>query len=585
MPAESDITALAKRRGFYFPSNEPYGGVAGFYTLGPNGAALKRNIEEDWREWFVFREGHMEIQSPTITPEDVFEASGHLEAFNDYIIHCPECNSSFRADHLVEDHTDIDEAEGLEAAELSSLIESNDITCETCGEHFGGEPVHEFNLMFETKIGPTRTSSGYLRPETAQGMFVDFPTFKEYARNRLPFGLAQIGSSYRNEISPRKSLVRLREFTHAELEHFIDPEEDEPELERVEDVELTLYPIDNQQSETTEYVTASPIEALEDDIITSDFIAYYLGISQQWYDRIGIDVDRLRFRQHLPNEQAHYASDCWDAEAEVDGDWIEITGFAYRTDYDLSKHSKHSGDDYTVFKQYDEPKTVERATVDPDMSYLGPKYGNEAEDVVTALEQKVERDRAAFEGEEVLLEVNGNPVSIPTEKTGFSVEETVENGEHIIPHVVEPSFGPERLVYTVLNHSYRTDTIDGEERTYLDLSPVVAPNLVGVFPLVSEPDIEERANEIVSILRDAHLQVFYDDSGNIGRRYRRQDEIGTPFCVTVDHGSVDDDTVTIRERNSTEQKRVSIERLPELLRSLRRGDRSFEGIADASDLR
>ncbi|MFB6170596.1 MAG: glycine--tRNA ligase, partial [Haloarculaceae archaeon] len=273
-----------------------------------------------------------------------------------------------------------------------------------------------------------------------------------------------------------------------------------------------------------------------------------------------------------PGERAHYAADCWDAESEVDGDWIEITGFAYRGDYDLSRHGAHSDEDFTLFRQYDEPKTVERPTVDPDMSYLGPEYGGRAADIAAALEDLAHRDPDAFDGEEVTVEVEGDAFTVPVEQTGFAVEEQTEAGEHITPHVVEPSFGIGRIVYTVLEHSLAEDVVDDETRAYLELPPSVAPTTVGVFPLMDRDGMAERAHEVAERLRRAGLAVQYDDSGNIGRRYRRQDEVGTPYCVTVDYESLEDDTVTVRERDSTEQARVAVDDLASTLAALRAGE-------------
>ncbi|MFW6435900.1 MAG: glycine--tRNA ligase, partial [Halovenus sp.] len=345
------LTELAKRRGFFIQTAGSYGGVAGFYTYGPEGAALKANIESAWRDRYVTREGNMEISAPTVMQEAVFEASGHLDGFDDMIIECPECGESHRADHLVEDApgSTVEDAEALPIPDVEALFEEYDIACPTCGWELAGEPVEEFNLMFETNIGPGSSDPGYLRPETAQGIFVEFPQLAEYARNQLPFGVAQIGRAYRNEISPRKALVRVREFTQAELEHFIDPETDEPPLWRVEDVVLPLYSAEQQGADDGGVQEITVAEAVEDGIVESDWIAFYLGISKAYYERIGVDMDRFRYRQHLPGELAHYASDCWDAESEIDGDWIELAGFAYRGDYDLSKHAEHSDEDFTLF--------------------------------------------------------------------------------------------------------------------------------------------------------------------------------------------------------------------------------------------
>ncbi|MFW5937314.1 MAG: glycine--tRNA ligase [Halanaeroarchaeum sp.] len=577
------LTELAKRRGFFFQSSGVYGGVAGFYTYGPQGAALKANVEDAWRERFTVKEGNTEIDAPTVMPEAVFEASGHLDGFDDMLVECAACGESHRADHLIEDETDIEEAESLPIPEVEDLIREHEIVCPSCGEPLAGEPVEEFNLMFETSIGPGSSNPGYLRPETAQGIFVDFPRLKEYARGDLPFGVTQIGRAYRNEISPRNAVVRSREFTQAELELFVDPEEDEPDLADVEDVEAPLYSAPMQEDPDGEPVTMSLGEAVAEDVVADPWIAYYLGIANRWYERIGVDMDRFRYRQHLPGELAHYSADCWDAEADVsapgaDPEWIELAGFSYRSDYDLSKHAEHSGERFTVFREYDEPQTVERATVDPDMSWLGPEFGGQAAAIAEALEDLVERDRSAFDGDTVEVEVDGESVSIPVEKTGFSVDEVTESGRHITPHVVEPSFGVDRAVYTVLVHAYTEDTIDDEDRTVLRLPPAVAPTSVGVFPLMDKDGLGDRAREIADGLRAAGFSVTYDDSGGIGRRYRRQDEIGTPFDVTVDYESLEDDTVTLRDRDTTAQIRVPADAVADELTAIREGDRTFEDL-------
>ncbi|EGQ43369.1 MAG: glycyl-tRNA synthetase [Candidatus Nanosalina sp. J07AB43] len=423
--------------------------------------------------------------------------------------------------------------------------------------------VEDFNLMFETGIGPGNGDPGYLRPETAQGIFVEFPQLKEYARNQLPFGITQIGKAYRNEISPRKGLVRVREFTQAELEHFIDPEEDEPNLSRVEDVELKLYSREKQSNKDGESQKMTVEEAVEEEVVESPWIAYYLGIAKKWYNSIGVDMERFRFRQHQNDELSHYASDCWDAETEVDGDWIEITGFAYRGCYDLKKHNQHSQDSYKLFKEFDEPETVERNTVNPDMSYLGPEFGDKADEIKSRLEKLAEEEPEAFNQEKIKLEIESEEVEIPSEKCNFSVEEVKKSGERILPHVVEPSFGIDRIVYTVLAHAYDEDQVDDERRKLLHLKKSVAPTEVAVLPLMNKDGLGEKAQEIAGKLRKKGFSVKYDDAGAIGRRYRRQDEVGTPICITIDYETLEEEpeTVTVRDRDSTEQERREVSKL------------------------
>lgn len=576
------LDELARRRGLYFQANEAYGGVSGFYTWGPAGTALKRRIEEAWRDRFVVREDNMEIDAPTITPAAVLQASGHVDTFDDMLVACDACNESHRADHLVEAHADVADAESLATERVEELIAEHDITCPDCGTALAGQSVKPFNLMFETRIGPGGDQPAYLRPETAQGMFVEFPRLKEYARGELPFAVAQVGRGYRNEISPRNAVVRVRELTMAELEQFFDPSDDGPDLRPVTDVSVRLYPAAAQSAAGTEYVETTIGEATTEGILEDDWVSYFMGRMATWFTRVGVDPDRLRFREHVPEERSHYAASCWDAEAEVDGDWIELAGLAYRTDYDLSKHAAAADDDFTVFRQYDEPKTVERASVDPDMSDLGPRFGEAASDVAEALQTLAERDRSAFEGDTVSVTVDGETYEVAVANTGFSVEEVTESGQHIRPHVVEPAFGIGRVIYTVLAHRYETDTVDGESRDVLRLPAEVAPRTVAVMPLMDRDGLAERAREVASELRAAGLRVDFDDSGTIGRRYRRQDELGTPYCVTVDYDTFEDGTVTLRERDSTDQVRLAIDELPASVTALATGKRDFGTLDDAA---
>lgn len=573
------VAELAKRRGYFFQAAEAYGGASGFYVYGPNGGLFKRNLEEAWRDRFVISEGNLEIEAPTVTPEAIFEASGHLDSFDDMIIMCSECDSTHRADHLVEDVTDLEDAESLPNEEVEGLIREHDIICPNCGSSLAGLEVQNFNLMFETKIGPGTSLPGYLRPETAQNMFAEFPQLKKYSRETLPMAITQIGRGYRNEISPRRSLIRTREFTLAEIEHFIDPERNEADISDVEDVELVLYPATEQESEGTNHLELTVREALDKHVIESAWIAYYLAVAKQWYERVGVDMDRFRYRQHLAGELAHYASDCWDAEAEIDGDWIEISGFAHRGNYDLKQHAEHGHGNFTVFQRFDESKTVERPSIEPDMATLGPEYGEQADDIVEALEDLINNDPEAFEsGEMVTVSVDGKEIKIPVELTGFERREEVVSGEQIMPHVIEPSFGVDRVLFTVLCHSYSEDVVDDEERTYLSLPSSIAPTTVGVFPLMDKDGLGERAQEIAELLRSAGISVTFDSAGNIGRRYRRQDEVGTPFCVTVDYDTLEDETITLRERDSTDQVRVDAGRLPTVLDEILEGTLTFREL-------
>ena len=576
-----DLIELSKRRGFLFPSTEIYGGVAGFWDYGPHGTRVKEQVLDAWRDRYVRREGFDEIDTPTIGKRDIFEASGHADGFSDALVQCGDCDAVFRADHVVEDHTDVENADGLPTDELEGLIADHDLACPGCGASLAGREVRTFNLMFETQIGPTGGRPAFLRPETAQGIFVDFPRLKRYAREQLPFGVTQIGTAYRNEINPRKGVVRLREFQQAELEYFKHPDDEIDGVHDVEDVTVRLYPIEAQRRDDGEAFETTVGDAVEDGVIASETIAYFVGVSQRWYEAIGVDPERLRFRQHLGDERAHYASDCWDGETYTERfGWIEVNGVADRSTYDLDKHAEHSGEEMAVFQEYDEPVTRERATVDPDMGALGPRFGDDAPAVAAALQALAEDDPGAFEGDTVTVEVDGERHEVPVEDTGFSVDEVTESGEHVTPQVIEPSYGLDRIVFTVLAHSYDRDrpASSDEERTVLRLPPAVAPTDVAVFPLVTKDGLGETADEVAASLRATGLHVDHDDSGAIGRRYRRHDEIGTPFCVTVDYDTLEDGTVTVRERDTTEQRRVPLDDLAETVRGLIAGEVDFDAV-------
>ncbi len=543
------------RRGFLWQSFEIYGGMAGFIDYGPLGNGLRRRLENLWREFFVINERAVEIDTPTVNIEEVFIASGHAESFTDVAIECQKCGKVFRADHYIKEKLNIEADCTIEA--VKEIIETYDLKCD-CGGSFG-EPFH-FNLMFTTSIGPGKGKKGYLRPETAQGIFIAFRRLLDYFRGKLPFGVAQIGRAYRNEISPRQGVIRLREFNQAELEYFVNPREKRhPDFEKyANDVVKLVDKFDNEYEITLK-------EAVEKGIIAHELLAYFIGKTRRFLLKAGIDDKRLRFRQHKDDERAHYAVDCWDAEALTSYGWIEIVGIADRTDYDLRRHMEHSGEDLTVFIQFKEPIKVKKLRVIPDLKKLGPVYRKKAKAIAKALEELEVKDKNI---EKVTVEVDGEKVEVSNEF--FKVEEVEEeiHGEKIIPHVIEPSFGLDRITYAILEHSFEKDTVDGEERKVLRLKRWMAPVQVAVLPLLSKDEFIKVSLEIVEMLRNAGIYTEYDDSGSIGRRYRRFDEIGTPFCVTVDHQTLEDRTVTIRDRDTTKQIRVEIDRLVDVLKEL-----------------
>jgi len=496
---QDDVMELALRRGFIWPAFEIYGGAGGFYDYGPMGTALKNRIIEKWRRLYVLGEGFLEVDSPTITPEEVLKASGHVENFVDVMVECKKCGTAFKAVDLVKETASKD-IEGLSKEEMNKFMREQLIKCAECGGELG--EVFDFNAMFKTTIGPGSKRVGYLRPETAQGIFINFKRLQRLARGKLPFGVVQIGKGYRNEISPRQGMVRLREFTMAEAEVFLDPENPKhPNFERMAGENLRLWLARDQEKGVEKLTEVTAGEAVKQGLTRNELIAYYLALTNVFLQGLGIPPEAIRFREQTKGQRAHYSHETWDAEIFTKRfGWIEVTGIAYRTDYDLSRHIQHSKEDLTVFV----------------------------------------------------------------------------DGRKIVCHVVEPSYGIDRPFYCMLEHSY---TSDGK-RKYLKLRKDLAPVQAGVFPLMSKDGLPEKAGEVQETLKSCGFAVEYDAAGSIGRRYTRADEIGTPYCVTIDHRTLQDGTVTMRDRDTTAQVRVPIQNLPVFLLSLLCDEISFESAGE-----
>ncbi|HEV2821113.1 MAG TPA: glycine--tRNA ligase [Solirubrobacteraceae bacterium] len=424
------IVALCKRRGFVFPSSEIYGGLGSTYDFGHYGVLLKRNVKDEWwRAMLQDREDIVALDSAILQHPRTWEASGHLAGFTDPLVDCRTCGTRFRADHLAE----------LECPRKPSKPPGEGPECDLTD-------AREFNLMFETTVGPVRDagSVAYLRPETAQGIFVNFKNVLQFARKRPPFGIAQVGKSFRNEITPGNFIFRTREFEQMEMEFFVPPAE------------------------------------------APDWYAFWKQARFDWYVELGIRTDHLRLRDHDPDELSHYSSATADVEYLFPIGWSELEGIANRGDFDLTQHTEYSGERLEYFDQ----ATKERYT----------------------------------------------------------------------PHVIEPAAGADRATLAFLVDAYDEDDLGGEQRTVLKLHPRLAPVKVAVLPLVRKDGQPEMAREVLAFLRGVG-QAEYDEGGSIGKRYRRQDEIGTPFCVTVDHQSLEDRTVTVRERDTLAQERLAVDAL------------------------
>ena len=474
-----EVMKLALERGFYFPSCEVYSDAsAGFWEYGPSGVGLKNKFLELWRRELIRRDGMMEIDGSQIMSKSVFEASGHLGNFADPIIKCTKCNSTFRADRTIAEIANIEIPESADLNEFDNAIIENKIKCPKCKGDFG--TTKKFNMMFKVGIGP-QEEEAYLRPETCQSIFVDFPRLFKTMRGKLPLGIAQVGKSFRNEIAPRQSLLRLREFYQAEIEVFCNPGRLN-EVEKFAEIENTVIRVQTD----TEPISMTCKEALETGTVPNKFVAYYLGILTEFYEKTGIDISKSRFRKLGDKEKAFYAEVAFDFEVETTIGWLELVACNYRADYDLSSHAKMSKEKFEV----------------------------------------------------------------------------MDNDEKVLPHVFEISMGIDRSLYTILEHSLKND--EEHERMVLSLKPYLSPVHVGILSLVKKDGLKEKTDEIfINIKRK--FDAFLDHSGAIGRRYRRLDEIGAPFAITVDHQTLEDNTVTIRKRDSMEQSRVNISEIDSIL--------------------
>jgi glycyl-tRNA synthetase len=448
------IVAFCKRRGFVYQSSEIYGGIRSSYDYGPLGVEMKRNIKEEWwRRMVHMREDMVGLDSAIIMHPRVWEASGHTLTFNDMLVESRTSKRRYRADHLIEDATGID-AEGLSPEQLTKIIQEDDRVKDPVDGGRDFAPVRPFNLMFETYMGPVKTPENlaYLRPETAQGIFVNFKNVLQTSRVKVPFGIAQIGKSFRNEITPGNFIFRTREFEQMEMEFFVEPGTDEAWHE------------------------------------------YWIEERWNWYTDLGLKEENLRRYEHPREKLSHYSKRTVDLEYNyASAGWSELEGIANRTDFDLKQHAAYSGENLEYFDQ--------------------------------------------------------------------------ATGGRYVPYVIEPAVGPDRIMLAFLIDAYTEEEVKGEERTVLKLHPRVAPTKAAVFPLSKKEPVSTIARELYDDLKGDY-RIFYDDSGSIGRRYRRQDEAGTPFCVTVDFDTIEDKRVTIRDRDTLEQERVPLAAVRDRLKAL-----------------
>jgi len=591
---------LLKRRFFYDQSFAIYGGVTGQYDFGPMGCAMKSNLINAWRSFFILEEQMLEVDCTMLTPETVLKASGHVDRFADLMVKDMKNGECFRLDHFIKSHLEKVKAdkktdaatkarcddieiklEGMAKGEMAAIIREFDMKSPLTGNDLS-EPI-EFNLMFQTNIGPTGLIKGFLRPETAQGIFINFKRLLEFNQGRLPFAAAQIGNAFRNEISPRSGLIRVREFTMAEIEHFLDPEDkNHPKFDSVKDVEVSLYSACCQMEGKSVYKTTIG-KAVGEKTIDNQTLGYFIARIQQFLEKAGVDVSKMRFRQHMANEMAHYAKDCWDAELLTSYGWVECVGCADRSAFDLQAHSKATGVSLVAEKKLSEAKTVEITEMVPNKQVMGKAFKKEAKSVTDQLANLSLEDISKFESE---LESQGefqlnDSVKITKDMVQVKRQTKQVHVEKFTPSVIEPSFGIGRIMYAIFEHNFAVRKED-EQRTFLTLPPSIAPLKASVLPLSGNPDFTPLVKQLSKALTEVEVSHKVDDSsGAIGKRYARTDEVAIPYGICVDFDSLKEPhTVTLRERDSMKQVRMPIEDVAPVVRAMSHDKMTWQQVTE-----
>lgn len=595
------IDDLLKRKFFLRPAFDIYEGVSGLYDYGPPGCAVKKALEDAWRRHFVLEEDMYEVCCTNLTPEICLKASGHVDRFSDFlvreIIHEegkePEEGLAYRADKLIEDFFDAKlkdpattpserdrishiQAASLSAEELHRVITEFNI-CAPGTTHKLSYP-EPFNLMFATTIGPTSRARGFLRPETAQGIFVNFKYLYELNGCKLPFAAAQIGLGFRNEIAPRDGLLRVREFAMAEIEHFVNPNNKSHwKFGEVANQVLKLYPREQQATNAPE-IEVSIGEAVSRGLVNNETLGYFLARTFLFLLKCGIQPSGVRFRQHMSDEMSHYAKDCWDAEILITGKWIECVGIADRHCFDLTQHATFSKKNLLAAERCNPPKRVEVIDLKPNKAAIGGMYKAATQGILKVLEEMCDSDKEALlsswaGSNSFTLQVDGKEIVLsgkmltPARVTKEITQETY------YPSVIEPSFGIGRILWAIFDHVYR---VRADGRAYFSFPPSLAPVKCSILPLSAHSDFKPLVRELRRMMTEADLSTEVDESSvSIGRRYARTDEIGIPFACTIDFQTVQDRTVTLRELNSMQQVRLSMDAVTAEVTQLVKGVKSW----------
>ncbi|XP_034998433.1 glycine--tRNA ligase [Hippoglossus stenolepis] len=584
-----------KRRFFYDQAFAIYGGVSGLYDFGPVGCALKNNILQAWRQHFIQEEQILEIDCTMLTPESVLKTSGHVEKFADYMVKDVKNGECFRADHLLKAHLQklmsdkkctaekkaemeevVTQMDNYTQQELTDMFVKYNVKSPTTGNDL--TPPISFNLMFQTSIGPGGNMPGYLRPETAQGIFLNFKRLLEFNQGKLPFAAAQIGNSFRNEISPRSGLIRVREFTMAEIEHFVDPNEKvHPKFSNVADLELILYSSKAQTSGQSAHVMRLG-DAVEQGVINNTVLGYFIGRIYLYLTKVGIAKEKLRFRQHMDNEMAHYACDCWDAETKTSYGWIEIVGCADRSCFDLKCHSRATKVPLVAEKPLKEPKVVNVVQFEANKGAIGKAYKKDAKlamEYLTVCDESfiTEQEQLLNETGEFTIETEGKTFKLTKDMVSVKRFQKTLHVEEVVPNVIEPSFGIGRIMYTIFEHTFHIREGD-DQRTFFSFPATVAPYKCSVLPLSQNQEFVPFVKELSEAMTKNSVSHKVDDSsGSIGRRYARTDEIGVAFGITIDFDTVNKTphTATLRDRDSMRQIRAEVSDLPVIVRDLANG--------------